>query len=208
MSIHNKKTLVGAGILFALPFTFAIAGLAMAHPQGRCGPGDGPPTPEMQAKMQKCRAEHHATMLAELDKDKDGKISREERRLGHESRKADRLAEFDKDKSGDLSAAERKDARHAKLVEEFESLDTNSDAEISKAEAEAGCSRASRHVEKLDADANGSVTWAEFEAGAKEHMKRGRRRMKAGKRHHRGMRGNPRGMKGKHRGLKGNTDSK
>lgn len=192
MSKRITKSSVGAGVLFALPFTFALAGLAVAHPGGP-GPREGraAPTPEMQAKMKECRADHHKKVLAELDKDKNGEISPEERKLGHEARKAARLAKYDKDKSGDLSEAERADARHDRMVEKFEELDANSNAEISKAEAEASCSPAGRHFDKVDADGSGSVSWTEFEAAAKKFMKRGRRGMKGhrGKRGHRGERG-------------------
>ncbi len=200
MSTNNKKFTKGTGFLLALPFTFALAGMAIAHPGGRGGPGDGPharkgpPTPEMAAKMQKCRTEHHAKKIAELDTNKDGDISKEERRAGHEARKAARLAKYDKDKSGDLSEDERKEAHHEKSVEVFERLDSNSNAEISKAEAEASCSPVGRHFDRIDADSNGSVTWTEFEATSKKFSKRGRG-MK-GKRGHRGMKG----MKGKRGG--------
>ena len=196
MSTSNKKFSKRAGLLLALPLTFGLAGLAVAHPGGgRGGPGahKGP----MTAKMQTCRAEHQAKRLAEVDTNKDGTVSAEERKLAHESRKADRLAQYDKDKSGDLSEAERKEAHHDRMVEKFEKLDTDSNAEVSAAEAEASCSPMSRHFDKLDADSNGSVTWTEFESAAKSHMKRGRG--KDGKRGHRGKDGK-RGRRGMHKG--------
>lgn len=198
MSKRSKKFSIGTGFLFALPFSFALAGIAMAHPGGRSGPGDGPPTAEMRAKMQTCKAEHKAKKLAEVDTNKDGTVSPEERKAHHVARKAAKLAEYDKDKSGDLNEAERKEARHDRMVEVFEGLDANSNAEISREEAEASCSPAGRHFDKVDADASGSVTWSEFEGVAKKFMKR---------RGHRGMKGHPgaRGMKGHHgkRGRRG-----
>ena len=203
MSERSKKSSIAAGFLFAFPFTFAIAGIAMAHPGGRSGPGDAPPTPEMRAKMETCRAEHKAKKLAAVDTNKDGTVSREERKAHHEARKAAKLAEYDKDKSGDLNEAERKEARHDRMVEIFEGLDANSNAEISRDEAEASCSRAGRHFDKVDADGSGSVTWSEFESGAKKFMKH------RGKRGHRGMKGHRgnRGMKG-HAGKRGHRGMK
>ncbi len=203
MSTSNRKFSKRAGLLLALPLTFGLAGLAVAHPGGgRGGPGgpsahDGP----MSAKMQACRAKHKAKRLAVADTNKDGKVSPEERKLAHETRKAARLAEYDKDRSGDLSEAERKEARHDKMVEKFEELDTNSNAEVSLAEAEASCSPLSRHFDKVDADGNGSITWTEFEAEAKKHIKRGRR----GK----GMRGHHGRFGKRGRGMhKGSQDAK
>lgn len=203
MSTHKKKISLRAAFLFALPLTFGLAGLAVAHPGGSGGPGKGahkgPPT----AQMQQCRAEHKAKKLAKVDTNKDGTASPEERKAAHEARRAARLAEYDKDQSGDLSEAERKEARHDRMVETFEALDTDSNAEISSAEAEASCSPASRHFDKVDADGSGSVTWAEFEGAAKKFMKRGGKRGHRGMKGHRGQRG-PDGKRG-HRGMRGGS---
>ena len=200
MSTSNKKLSKRVGLLLVLPLSFGLAGIAVAHPGGgRGGPGGpGAHAGPMSAKMQKCRAEHHAKKLAAVDADKDGAISAEERKLAHENRKASRLAEYDKDKSGDLSKAERKEALHDRMVEKFEKLDTNSNAEVSRAEAEASCAPIGRHFDKADADGNGSVTWTEFESAVGKHMKRGRRGKGM-----RGYRGKARARRGMHKGSQG-----
>lgn len=186
MSTDNKKFSKRVGLLLALPITFGLAGLAMAQPRGggeRMGPANhnGP----MSAKMQTCRAEHHAKMLAKVDSNKDGEVSPEERRSAHEARRAEKLASYDKNQDGSLSEAERGNARHDRMVRVFEKLDSDSNAEVSAAEAEAGCSPVGRAFQRIDVDSSGAVTWSEFEAASKKVMKRGRR----GKRRGHGGRG-------------------
>lgn len=192
MSTDNKSFSKRVGILLALPITFGLVGLAMAHPRGG---GEGPsnhngPT---SAKMQTCRAEHHAKMLAKVDANKDGEVSAEERRVAHKARRAEKLASYDTDQDGSLSEAELSNARHDRMVRVFENLDTDSNAEVSAAEAEASCSPVGRAFETIDADSSGAVTWSEFEEASKKFMKHGRRGKRHAKRGGRGRRGMKRG---------------
>ncbi len=192
MSKGSKSFSKRVGLLLALPVSFGLAGIAVAHPQGG-GPANqnggahyrGP----ISAKMQKCRAERHAKMLAKADANSDGTVSREERKAAHEARRAERLAQFDKDSDGTLNEAERESARHARTVRVFEELDANRDAEVSEAEATASCSPMARHFERVDADGSGSVSWSEFETASKALAKHRRGKRHHKRRGHRGRRG-------------------
>ena len=73
-------------------------------------------------------------ILEKFDKDKDGKLNAEERKVAGEARKAEILKKFDKDKDGKLSAEERKDASDARRAEMIKKFDKNTDGKLSEEE--------------------------------------------------------------------------
>jgi hypothetical protein len=80
-------------------------------------------------------------MLEKFDKDKDGKISAEERKAAMEegkaameARRAEIMAKFDKDGDGKLNEEERKAAGEARKAEMMKKFDKDGDGELSKEE--------------------------------------------------------------------------
>jgi len=109
--------------------SLALAGVAVAQ--------SGPPTDaEREAR--------HAQMLAQFDKNKDGKLDDTERQAAKAARKEQRdakraevMARFDTNKDGKLDDTERQAAKAERKVEIFKTLDTNGDNVISLEEFKA-----------------------------------------------------------------------
>ena len=111
------------------------------------------------AEMQTRAAERFARM----DVDRDGRLTREERRAGREAMRAERAA-LRQSRSG-----ERGGRRAAMLAR----LDANRDGQLSLAEAPP---RLAQRFAQLDADRNGRLTTAELQAGRSQARGHGRGR--------------------------------
>ena len=113
-------------------------------------------------------------MFGQFDKNKDGRVSREEAREG-----MDRLfTEADTNKDGFISTEEMQ-AHHRAMREQFrqsmrdywKKADTDGDGALSKAEAEAGkMPRLVRDFEKLDKNKDGKLTQDEIAAAPHNKM--------------------------------------
>jgi Ca2+-binding EF-hand superfamily protein len=116
------------------------------------------------------RAERAQKSLAEIDKNKDGMIDRQEA-AGHKWLEKDFDA-IDTNKDGKLSREELKahhDAMRGKRADKFEEFfkaaDTNGDGVITKAEAEASkMPGLAKHFDNLDTNKDGKLTREEMQA--------------------------------------------
>lgn len=133
-------------------------------PRHLAGPQDGPPPPgagAMRGRM--------ADMLAQLDTDRDGKISRAE----FTTRSNDRFAKLDTNGDGRITDDELKprpprdarpgpgDRRAGMVGRMIERLDSNDDGVITRAEFDAG---ETERFTRLDANGDGVIDTAEREA--------------------------------------------
>jgi len=116
-----------------------------------------------------------AERFDQLDKNKDGKLSRDElprrgefRRVGH-----DRMARLDTDKDGRISREEAK--ADPKFAARFDTLDANKDGYVDKVDFQA---RAKRFRDKwfaeADTDKDGKLSKAEFDAASAKRGPMGR----------------------------------
>lgn len=115
---------------------------------------------------------HRGHGFKALDKDGDGRISREE------AAGAPRLAQdFDKvdaDHDGFLTRDELQAAHRAMRGEHFKRIDTDGDGRISLAEAQANAPRLAEHFNEVDTNHDGFVTREELQAASRaHHAKRG-----------------------------------
>lgn len=171
-----KKKLIVTTAFAAL----MVSGLAIAQPRGfkaADANNDGNITrAELVAHLDK--------RFAKLDKDADGKITKEERKEAREARKAARFAKLDTDGNGSLSPEELqahkgKDHRAGDNAGQHKAgkhhrrhgnPDTNKDGVIDKTEFEA---RAFKRFERIDAN-NDDVVSAEERKAAHAHHKKHR----------------------------------
>ncbi len=169
----NRKILYAAAVL-----ALAAVGTAVAqqqaeapapgsHHEGRMkldANGDGAIDRSEAAKSEK-----FAARFDELDKNKDGRLTADERpqwRGGHRGhRGGERMMQADTDKDGRISKAEA--AVNPKLAERFSDMDANKDGYVDRSDREL---RARKHREEwfssADVNKDGNLSKAEMDASA------------------------------------------
>jgi Ca2+-binding EF-hand superfamily protein len=114
---------------------------------------------------------HHGHALKALDKDGDGRISRDEAAAA--PRLAQNFDRIDADRDGFLTKEELRAAHKAMRVEHWNRMDTDRDGRISLAEAQANAPRLAKNFDQVDANHDGFVTPEELKAAfAAHHGKR------------------------------------
>lgn len=165
-------------IAIAIAASLAIAGIAIAAPQAT-------PQPANAAKMKldanndgvidRTEAAKHprlAERFDALDKNKDGRLSADERPMHRGMRGGMQL---DADKDGRISRAEA--AGKPQFVQRFEQMDANKDGFIDKADREARMqARRAEWFGAADTNRDGQISRAEYDAAhAKRMAERGER---------------------------------
>ena len=149
MNLHTFRWLMLAGLM--------TASLAHANHHEK---GEG--------KHEDMQGDRIPPMFSQFDKNKDGRVSREEMREG-----MDRLfAEADTNKDGFISTEEMQAHHHAmreqlrqSMRDSWKKADTDGDGALSKAEAEAAkMPRLVRDFDKLDKNKDGKLTPDEMAA--------------------------------------------
>ena len=103
--------------------------------------------------------------MAKIDRDGDGKISREE--AASFPRLAKHFDQIDSNKDGGLSRDELVTARKKAAAAKFKALDANGDSRISRAEADAKAPRLSKHFDQFDTNKDGYLSKDELVAAHK-----------------------------------------
>jgi Ca2+-binding EF-hand superfamily protein len=136
-------------------------------------------------KLKRPERPHGERMLKHIDQDGDGQISAAE--AADHSPIKDQFATLDKNQDGKLSKEELAGFRHPTraemekmMAEKFRAADKNADGALSQAEAEQAVPHMAKHFAVIDADKNGLVTPEELRAHhqAHGHERRGEHRMK------------------------------
>ena len=172
----TRKTLLTFAVLTALSAGTAIAA---TQPQGE-------PQAATRVKLDanndgsidRSEAASHPRLAGkfdELDKNKDGKLAKEEMpqrgrhgKSGHGSR--ERMAQLDTDKDGRISRAESA-AGEGKLASRFDAMDANKDGYIDRADHELRAKqRGDEWFARADADKDGKLTRAEVDAAKSKRM--------------------------------------
>lgn len=160
MKQHTFRWLMVAGLL--------SSSLAYAdhHQRGEGMHGEGMHHGEDMHQGEGMRGDRMPPMFGQFDKNKDGRVSRDEAREG-----ADRLfAEIDTDKDGFISTAEMQ-AHHRAMREKFrqsmrdtwKKADTDGDGALSRAEVDsAKMPRLIRDFDKLDKNKDGKLSQDEM----------------------------------------------
>lgn len=156
----------------ALVSTLAFAQTAAPRMQAKVDAnGDGVVTKEEAAKFPRL-----AEKFAQLDKNNDGKLARDEMPMhragmrgqgegkrGHDGGRSGGLRALDTDRDGRISRAEMQ-AGKAGMDERFAAMDVNKDGYIDKADRQARMAeRRAACFAKADADKNGQLSRAEFD---------------------------------------------
>lgn len=168
----NRKTLyVAAALALAAVGTAVAQQSANPTPAAQSGQrmkldanGDG-----VIDRSEAAKSEKFAARFDELDKNKDGKLSADERPQGrggrHGHRGGERMMQADTDKDGRISKAEA--AAEPKLAQRFAEMDVNKDGYLDRSDREL---RQREHREKwfADADANkdGKLSKTEMDASS------------------------------------------
>jgi Ca2+-binding EF-hand superfamily protein len=113
---------------------------------------------------------HHGGLMKHLDKDGDGRISREEAAAA--PRLAASFDQVDADHDGFLTKDELRAAHKAQRQAHFAKIDTDGDGRISLAEAQANAPRLAANFDAVDANHDGFVTKDELRAAFKGHHAR------------------------------------
>lgn len=168
----TRKTLLTLAVLTALS-----AGTAFAATQSQ---GEPQPAPRVKldangdGSIDRSEAAKHPRLAGkfdEIDKNKDGKLAKEEMprrhgKSGHGPREM--LTQLDTDKDGRISRAESA-AGEGKLASRFEQMDANKDGFIDRADHEIRAKqRSDEWFAKADADKDGKLTRAELDAAKSE----------------------------------------
>ncbi|TWH99058.1 EF hand domain-containing protein [Luteimonas cucumeris] len=180
----NRKTLY-----VAVALTLAAIGTAAAQ-QSTTAPATGT-QPARHAKLdtnndgaidrsEAARSERFAARFDQLDRNKDGKLSADERphRRGHGDHRGDRMMQADKDKDGRISKAEA--ATDPKFAARFAEMDANKDGYLDRGDRELR-RREHRQAWFAGADANkdGKLSKAEMEASAEKRRAEQQRKWQA-----------------------------
>jgi Ca2+-binding EF-hand superfamily protein len=111
-----------------------------------------------------------------LDKDGDGRLSREEIQQDSADRAGRHFDRLDQDDDGfvtqdEMRAAHAKcrEAMQARMEEHFRSADADGDAALSREEAEKSMPRLAKRFDVIDADKDGRVTREEMQADRAAH---------------------------------------
>ncbi|HET9577894.1 MAG TPA: EF-hand domain-containing protein [Usitatibacter sp.] len=121
---------------------------------------------ELRAYMSSHR-HGHGGFFKKLDKDGDGRISRDEAAAA--PRLAQHFDEIDANHDGLLTRDELKAAHQARAQARFSKIDTDGDGRISLAEAQANAPRLAQHFDRVDANHDGFVTPEELKAAFRGH---------------------------------------
>lgn len=148
-------------------------------------PAQTPPNTTEVTKPKHPEHSNSERILKHADKDGDGQISVAEA-ADHPPLK-DQFATLDKNQDGKLSKEELAGLRHPtraemqkRMAEKFHAADKNGDGALSQTEAEQAASHMAKHFSEMDTDKNGLVTPEELRAHhqAHAHEQRGEHRMK------------------------------
>jgi Ca2+-binding EF-hand superfamily protein len=123
---------------------------------------------ELRAYHQAHRGAHgHGGALKALDKDGDGRISRDEAAAA--PRLAQNFDKIDTDHDGYLTPDELKAAHQAMRQAHWAKVDTDGDGKISLAEAQANAPRLAENFDKIDTNHDGFITPDELHAAFRAH---------------------------------------
>lgn len=173
----NKLHLLAMAVAVALASAAAVAQTAAPAADG------GKPRMQLDAnkdgvidRAEAAKAPKLAERFDRLDKDKDGKLSADERprmrdgmhrrgagkgRMGHDGH--GRMMAADTDKDGRISRAEAQ-AAQAKFAARFDEMDANKDGYLDRGDMQARmAARRGECFAKADADKNGQLSRAEFD---------------------------------------------
>lgn len=165
--MHNKTPNKPIALAFA---TFVLSSLvACSTPSG------------MQAEGKQQKGPHHGMHGDRLDKNGDGKISREE--AAAFPRLAQQFDQIDANRDGSLDREEMAAHHqammadhHRNLETRFQQADSNGDGGLTLEEAKAGkIIPVVHHFAELDADKDGKVTMAELKAAGLDQGRHGGR---------------------------------
>lgn len=187
----TRKTLLTLAVLTALA---AGTAFAATTPASSAPVADGQPAPRAKldsngdGSVDRAEAAKHPRLAGkfdELDKNKDGKLSKEEMPRhgdrkhggdGHGPRGEDRreaMAKLDTDKDGRISRTEAA-AGEGKLASRFDEMDANKDGFIDRADREIHAKqRSDEWFAKADTDKDGKLSRAEVDAAKPKHGERG-----------------------------------
>ena len=122
---------------------------------------------ELRAWHQANRGQHAALGFKALDKDGDGRISRDEAAAA--PRLAQNFDKIDTNHDGYLTPDELKAAHAAMRQAHWARIDTDGDGKISLAEAQANAPRLAEHFDAIDTNHDGFITPDELEAAMRAH---------------------------------------
>ncbi|KAF1706926.1 EF-hand domain-containing protein [Pseudoxanthomonas sacheonensis] len=184
----TRKTLLTLAVLTALA---AGTAFAATTPASNAPAADGQTAPRAKpdsngdGSVDRAEAAKHPRLAGkfdELDKNKDGKLSKEEMphrgdrqhgRDGHGPRGEDRreaMAKLDTDKDGRISRTEAAGGE-GKLASRFDEMDANKDGFIDRADHEIRAKqRSDEWFAKADTDKDGKLTRAELDAAKSKRM--------------------------------------
>ena len=105
--------------------------------------------------------------MQEMDKNNDGKISRDE--AAAYSRFAKRFDAIDADKDGFVTSDEMKAAHARATAAKLKAIDANGDGRLGRAEVDAKAPRLSKNFDAIDTDKDGYLSKEELVAARKQH---------------------------------------
>jgi len=161
----KKLHILSLAVAAALASGLALAQTAAPRPQMKLDAnGDGVVTKAEVAKFPKL-----AERFDQMDKNKDGKLSRDELpkprggMRGHDGRDRGGMRGLDANHDGRISRAEMQ-AGQAKWAERFDRMDVNKDGYLDRADMQARmASRRAECFAKADTDKNGQLSRVEFD---------------------------------------------
>ncbi|MGH8026994.1 MAG: EF-hand domain-containing protein [Pseudoxanthomonas sp.] len=180
----TRKTLLTLAVLTALAAGTAFAATTTPAPSAPAADGQQAPRAKLDSNgdggVDRAEAAQHPRLAGkfdELDKNKDGKLTKDEMprhgerkhgRDGHGPREA--MAKLDTDKDGRISRAESA-AGEGKLASRFDEMDANKDGFIDRADHEIRAKqRGDEWFAAADTDKDGKLTRAELDAAKSKRM--------------------------------------